>query len=116
MGNMRWAPPLISVVRRISASVVSYRLKNRRRQAATIFGTLLSAFRVLPFVFYQSPLPSTSNISIPPLPSTRWLVYSFTWYLVSGPTLSAFHAAPRKMIIVENSIHTIKPIAAANPP
>jgi hypothetical protein len=30
--------------------------------------------------------------------------------------LSAFQAAPRKTIIAENSIHTIKPIAAASPP
>lgn len=29
--------------------------------------------------------------------------------------LSAFQAAPRKTIITENSIHTIKPIAAATP-
>jgi hypothetical protein len=29
--------------------------------------------------------------------------------------LSAFQAAPRKTIIAENSIHTIKPIAAASP-
>jgi hypothetical protein len=30
--------------------------------------------------------------------------------------LSAFQAAPRKTIIAENSIQTIKPIAAATPP
>ena len=30
--------------------------------------------------------------------------------------LSAFQATPRKTIIAENSIHTIKPIAAASPP
>ncbi len=30
--------------------------------------------------------------------------------------LSAFQAAPTKTIIAENSIHTIKPIAAASPP
>jgi hypothetical protein len=30
--------------------------------------------------------------------------------------LSAFQAAPRKTIIAEISIHTIKPIAAARPP
>ena len=30
--------------------------------------------------------------------------------------LSAFQAAPRKTIIAENSIHTIKPIAAATAP
>jgi hypothetical protein len=29
--------------------------------------------------------------------------------------VSAFQAAPRKTIITENSIHTIKPIAAATP-
>jgi hypothetical protein len=30
--------------------------------------------------------------------------------------LSAFQATPRKTIIAESSIHTIKPIAAASPP
>jgi hypothetical protein len=30
--------------------------------------------------------------------------------------LSAFQAAPRKTIIAENSIHTIKPNTAASPP
>jgi hypothetical protein len=30
--------------------------------------------------------------------------------------LSAFQAAPKKTIIEENFIHTIKPIAAASPP
>ena len=29
---------------------------------------------------------------------------------------SAFQATPRKTIIAENSIHTIKPMAAASPP
>ena len=33
-----------------------------------------------------------------------------------GCGVSAFQAAPRKTIIANNSIHIIKPIAAASPP
>ena len=82
----------------------------------TIFGALLSAFRAFAIRF----LPVTFTINFqhqhPTTAIYQIVVYSFSWYLVPGSTLSAFHAAPRKMIIVENSIHTIKPIAAANPP
>ena len=35
---------------------------------------------------------------------------------IYAQVLSAFQATPRKTIIAENSIHTIKPIAAASPP
>ena len=35
---------------------------------------------------------------------------------IYAQVLSAFQATPRKTVIVENSIHTIQPIAAANPP
>jgi hypothetical protein len=37
-------------------------------------------------------------------------------YVDSLAELSAFQAAPRKTSIAENSIHTIRPIAAARPP
>jgi hypothetical protein len=37
-------------------------------------------------------------------------------YVDSLAGLSAFQAAPKKTSIAENSIHTIKPIAAARPP
>ncbi len=42
----------------------------------------------------------------------------YAWLLRASwsAAFSAFQAAPRKTIIVENSIHTIKPIAAASPP
>jgi hypothetical protein len=64
------------------------------------------------FVVPESQLMRTVNMSCRH-PALIGRIRSEEMY---AQVLSAFQATPRKTIIAENSIHTIKPIAAASPP